>query len=99
MLHTAQMAVLVEDFLHSPGIDPQVEAHFRSFLAHQRVRCAQAGVHIRMVTCSCHQRSESPALWRHTLTDVHHVCRSFPKLETTLDWVLQLYWVILPALV
>ena len=33
-----QMAVLVEDFLHSPGIDPQVEAHFRSFLAHQRVR-------------------------------------------------------------
>jgi hypothetical protein len=30
---------------------------------------------------------------------VHRVCRSFPKLETTLDWVLQLYWVILPALV
>jgi hypothetical protein len=57
-----KMAVLVEDFLRSPGIDPQVEAHFRSFLAHQRVR-------------------------------------SFPKLETTLDWVLQLYWVILPALV
>lgn len=32
------MAVLVEDFLHSPGIDPQVETHFRTFLARQRVR-------------------------------------------------------------
>lgn len=57
-----KIASLVEDFLHSPGIDPQVETHFRTFLSRQRVR-------------------------------------SFPKLETTLDWVLQLYWVILPALV
>ncbi len=39
------------------------------------------------------------AMYSHTHMDVHHVRRSFPKLETTLDWVLQLYWVILPALV
>lgn len=36
-----QMASLVEDFLHSPGIDPQVETHFRTFLSRQRVRCHQ----------------------------------------------------------
>ena len=39
------------------------------------------------------------AFYGHTSVDVHRVRRSFPKLETTLDWVLQLYWVILPALV
>jgi hypothetical protein len=57
-----KVAKLVEDFMHSPGIDPELEVHFRTFLARQRIR-------------------------------------SFPKLETTLDWLLQLYWVFLPALV
>lgn len=27
------------------------------------------------------------------------VCRSFPRLETALDWLLQLYWIILPIVV
>lgn len=33
------MAELFDDFLHSPGIDPQMEEHFRAFLARQRIRC------------------------------------------------------------
>mmetsp|Transcript_13811 Transcript_13811/g.41737 ORF Transcript_13811/g.41737 Transcript_13811/m.41737 type:complete len:226 (+) Transcript_13811:230-907(+) len=57
-----QMAELFDDFLHSPGIDPQMEEHFRAFLARQRIR-------------------------------------SFPRLETALDWLLQLYWIILPIVV
>ena len=91
------MAVLVEDFLHSPGIDPQVEAHFRSFLAHQRVRC-QRLLAMSVMRCSIWHMSVQ-AMCSDQFVDVHCVRRSFPKLETTLDWVLQLYWVILPALV
>lgn len=54
-----QMAQLFDDFLHSPGIDPKLEEHFRLFLARQRIR-------------------------------------AHPTLETALDWLLQLYWIILP---
>lgn len=57
-----QTCKLIEEFMHSPGIDPQVEVHFRSFLARQR-------------------------------------SRSFPRLEQSLEWLLRVYWVILPAVV
>lgn len=34
-----QMAQLFDDFLHSPGIDPQIEEYFRLFLTRQQIRC------------------------------------------------------------
>ena len=33
------------------------------------------------------------------LSTIANSCRSFPRLETALDWLLQLYWIILPIVV
>jgi len=131
------VAKLVEDFVHSPGIDPELETHFRTFLARQRVRCGQlcwktalmvSRLQQKTVDCVNSSRQHSvrqvqgtlPArappnthctvcmaylhplgMHQPLLTEMPETCarRSFPKLESTLDWVLQLYWVFLPALV
>lgn len=103
-----QLAHLVAEFLEQPTVDPAVREQFLQFMAVRATRCALLvalhssipAVPQRPAACRAAALLERPPAspplraWPGL-----HRCRSYPRLESALDWLLSIYKFVFPFLV